>query len=96
MIGYEVNGHDVHSEYATLLVDGGIFRISLQVPDYSDPVYDNYRDRNIAHAESCIAALRAELTAGDWLEETTDEVLVLPVSKLELRERPLSRWLEAI
>ena len=96
VIGYEVNGHRLHSEHATLLVDGGIFRISMRVPDYSDSAFDNYRERNIAHAERCIASVREELTPGDWLEDTTDEVLVLPVAKLELQERPLSRRLEAV
>jgi hypothetical protein len=91
MLDYEINGHRIRSDYAVLEMSWAM-TITVQVPDYSDPVYDEYRERNIAHAEELIGALRQSLTADDWLEETTDEVLVLPVSRLELRERPLSFW----
>ncbi|HSE47498.1 MAG TPA: hypothetical protein VLA89_19550 [Gemmatimonadales bacterium] len=84
--GYEINGHHVHDGTANLVVDGAIFTIRLQVPDYSDPAYDDYRESNIAHAEKCIAAIREELTEEDWLEETTEDVLVLPVSSIEMRQ----------
>jgi hypothetical protein len=90
-LDYEINGHRLRDEYVTLEMDK-MMTVIIQVPDYSDPAYDEFRESNIAHAEELIAALRDELTEEDWLEGTTDEVLILPVSTLELRERPLSFW----
>lgn len=91
VLDYEINGHFLRDEYVTLTADK-MMTLSIEVPDYSDPTYDEYRESNIAQAEKRIGALRSELTAEDWLEGTTDEVLLLPVSSLELRERPLSFW----
>ena len=85
-VGFEINGHRVGDNVATLEF-GTFASICLEVPRSYPELDDEMNAKNRAFHEQQIAAVRDELTEEDWLEETTDDVLVLPVASLEMVER---------
>jgi len=76
---FEIGEHWIPSEAGTLRNDGPFLTLALSVPPEEDAPF-------MERARESIAALRAELTADDWLEGTTDDVLVLPVSQIKWAE----------
>ena len=77
---FEVGGHLIPSDVAVLENQGPFLTLTLSMPLFEDDA--PYLER----ARESIAALRAELTADEWLEGTTDDVLVLPVSSIKWAE----------
>ena len=70
----EVNGHYFQPEVAKLRADG-FLTLEISASDY-EPA--EYRQRHL----DAIDALRSELTPEDWLFDSDDEMLCLPVSSL--------------
>ena len=76
---FEIGGHWIGSDFAVLENEGPILTLTLAIPDDDDTPY-------LERAREEIAALRSELTADDWLEGTTKDVLILPVSRIKWAE----------
>ena len=76
VVHYEVAGKWIPCELAELVADGPFMTLRLsESSEYEGPWLER-------HSQD-VRDLREELTPGDWLEQTTDEVLVLPVSSME-------------
>jgi len=85
-VGFEINGNRVGYNVATLEF-GTFASIRLEVPPAHPEIDDEINAKNNSFHQQQIAAVRDELTEEDWLEETTDGVLVLPVASLKMVER---------
>lgn len=73
---YEINGHYFWPEFARIVAHGPFVEMHLSVP--RDYVPEN---RRMQH-EKEIADFRASISAGDWLDSTTDHLLVIPISRI--------------
>jgi len=91
VIEYEFNGFPV-SDSAVVLEFDTFASATLAVPEDHPEIPDDINESNRLFHERCIKAFRDTLTASDWLDGTTDDVLVVPVSRLEMIERPASEW----
>lgn len=85
-VGFEINGHRVGDKVATLEF-GTFASIRLEMPPSYYEIDDEMNEKNRAFHQQQIAEVRDELTEEDWLMDTTDDVLVLPVASLEMVER---------
>lgn len=81
--GYIVDDLYVNSLIAEIVMDGPFMTIEIGVPEDLD---DSFRER----WQQVVDELRSHYTAEDWLEGTTDEVLILPVARVSVVEGRLS------
>lgn len=91
LIAYEINGHHLSHEQVRLEFDI-VARAYVWVPEPLPEVDLATNERNHVYYSDHMDALRSTLTPHDWLEETTDEVLVLPIARISWVERTLERW----
>jgi hypothetical protein len=82
--GYELNGMFVGESLGKLVADTFLmFEVAMP-----KPIDTRHWKMNNKYWTDSIKQIRAAFTEEDWMEGTTDEVLLLPVSTIEWVELP--------